>query len=387
MAELKNLEVVLISLVSEPANKRGIIFKSTDAALILDENNLRKGNENEIELNCSIKKFDNEKGLLYGIVYPANDKDTYGDWIGNEELEKTAHNFLKRSNTHAVDEQHQLQILDGVHIAESWIVRENDALFPDDVGAWAVAIKVDNEEVRKNIKNGTYKGLSLYGFCQKVKSKEDSKISKAFKYIKSLMNDNNDTPETEETELDNYEVARATFEENFAQLNFKALIDAFVYTCYDSRYESSDSNELEEKLIQAAEDFKNKIATIEQVLKSQEIMKAGKTISDANMKKLQAAIEALNAILEAANSKEEKSKSKIIKMNKEEIKKEIDEAIEKAIEPVKAENETLKKELGEAKTKIEELEKSSKGSTQTTVTEPVETQKSTPVIPFTKGIR
>ena len=66
-----------------------------------------------------------------------------------------------------------------ITVAESWIVKENDAVFPDEpVGSWAVAIKLEDEELKKSVKNGDIAGISMAGTATKVED-DNSSVEKA----------------------------------------------------------------------------------------------------------------------------------------------------------------------------------------------------------------
>ena len=150
MPELKEVRVKFISLVDIPANKRGIIWKSENQMII------------------PIAKINKEKKMVYGIVYAPNEEDTDGDFMTPEEIEKMAYDFMKNGRTRNVDRQHDFQPDEGF-VAESWLIRKNDPLFPHEKeGAWAVGIKVENKETWEDIKKGVINGISLAGVGRRV---------------------------------------------------------------------------------------------------------------------------------------------------------------------------------------------------------------------------
>ena len=57
-----------------------------------------------------------------------------------------------------------------MYLTESWIVEDTDkdktSLYglKAPVGSWAVAMRVENEDVWKNVKAGNYLGFSIEGF-------------------------------------------------------------------------------------------------------------------------------------------------------------------------------------------------------------------------------
>ena len=169
---LKDIDVTFISLVRKGANKKTIIFKSAEEAEDLKE--------------IEIKKFDNKKGIVYGIVYAPDEVDTQGDLAKADEIEKASQNFMRNLSNHNVDKQHSFEKEDAF-VSESWIVRKNDELFPDEKqGAWAVAIKVESDELKKEIEDGNITGLSMAGSAKRIKKSDNeddllTKIRNLFK--------------------------------------------------------------------------------------------------------------------------------------------------------------------------------------------------------------
>lgn len=165
MRKLKNLNVTWISLVDKGANNKVIIYKSAENGKRLKE--------------IEIAKVDKEKHLVYGIVYAPDEVDTQGDFVDAETIEKAAHDFLKHDRIHNIDKQHNLEE-QKAYVVESWIVRKNDELFPLNEGAWAIAIKVDDEELWDSIKKEEITGLSLYGSAEAETEEAEKSLFKRF---------------------------------------------------------------------------------------------------------------------------------------------------------------------------------------------------------------
>ena len=157
---LQNINVEWISLVKKGANKRSVIFKSAD------------GDPSAPELrNIAIEKIDEEKRMIFGIVYAPDDLDTQGEYAKAEDIEKAAHAFMKNLRNDRIDKQHN-ETPEGAFVAESWIVREGDPLFKDEkVGAWAVGIKVEDDDLWKAAKDDEIGGLSMGGTADKIVEK------------------------------------------------------------------------------------------------------------------------------------------------------------------------------------------------------------------------
>lgn len=146
MAEISDMKIKLISIVKEGANQKEIIYKDS------------KFHEC---LRVDFSKSDEEQGVVYGLVYAPNEIDTQGDFANANEIKKAAYTFMKEQDMHCVDINHNFEYAPAF-ICESWIVKENDPFFSE-VGAWAVGIKLESDELKQMVKSGDLKGLSMYG--------------------------------------------------------------------------------------------------------------------------------------------------------------------------------------------------------------------------------
>lgn len=145
--EISDFSVRLISLVKAGANNKSIIYKDENFSELL---------------RVDFTKSDEEQGIVYGIVYAPDEVDTQGEWANANEIKKAAYDFMKRGEqAYCVDVNHNFNIADA-YVCESWIVKSKDEFF-DEVGAWAVGIKIEDEHLRELVKNGELNGLSMYG--------------------------------------------------------------------------------------------------------------------------------------------------------------------------------------------------------------------------------
>jgi hypothetical protein len=150
---LKNVVVLFLSLVDKGANKRKIFWKSDSS------------DEPVFEKEIAIVKINDEKQMVYGIVYAPDEEDSQGDGMTAEEIEKASQNFMKARRTDKVDQQHDFDPDEGF-VAENWIIRGGDPLFPvEKEGSWAVGIKVENIETWQKVKDGEITGISMGGFA------------------------------------------------------------------------------------------------------------------------------------------------------------------------------------------------------------------------------
>jgi len=342
IAEITDLEVKLISFVDKGANKRELIWKGS-------------GEKPNVEFNVEIKKIDEELREVYCQVYVPNETelDTHEEYMTAPEIKKAAHKYMKRSNMHSIDEQHNLEVAKDVYVVESWIIKNGDELFPKDVGGWAVCIKVENDEVWEKIKKGEYTGLSLYGTGKKIEKKST--------LVKS-------------------DIVVKDFNESFAKLELENTVRALCNALWDAVYNYGDGwskltrDEQLAELTISAEQFLTKL---EEIKSTGSIAKAGKTLSQANMDKLVTASESIKSVLEAAGAYETK-KTEILeknksqgenKLTKEEIEKAAGDAaadaVKKAVEPITAEIEVLKADKVKLETELSDLKKTSTGSKQT----------------------
>jgi len=175
--QIKDIDVTFISLVRKGANKKTIIFKSDDS--------------HEDLTDILIKKFDTEKGIVYGIVYSPDEEDTQGDYAKSEEIEKASQNFMRNLSIHNVDKQHSFK-KEEAFVVESWIVEKGkDKIFSDEkTGSWAVGIKLESDDLKKEAKDGTLTGLSMAGTATRVdetQKADEGLISKLEGMIKSLI--------------------------------------------------------------------------------------------------------------------------------------------------------------------------------------------------------
>jgi ABC-type molybdate transport system substrate-binding protein len=80
--KLKDIEITHISLVKAGANNKTFIYKSI-------------ATEPTYDRVVNIVKQDNEKGIVYGIVYEPDTVDAQGDFTTSEEIQKASYNFMK----------------------------------------------------------------------------------------------------------------------------------------------------------------------------------------------------------------------------------------------------------------------------------------------------
>jgi len=133
------------------------------------------------------KSIDDDKRVVVGLALIPN-KEIYrrqGDYEYNivfseDTVKKASHLYLKQLNNNNATLEHEKDA-EGISVVESWIVEdvENDKSKLYDLnatkGSWVVVMKVDNDEIWKDVKDGTYLGLSIEGIFsdQEIKTSEE----------------------------------------------------------------------------------------------------------------------------------------------------------------------------------------------------------------------
>lgn len=163
--------VFAISLVEDPA------IESNFVAL----------NKHRVEL----KVVDEDKRIVLGIALKPNKKilRVKGDYkynveFSNETVRKASEIYLRELRSGNTTVEHRMMV-EGVNLSESWIVedveKDKTALYGIDaqVGDWAISMKVDNDRVWKEVKEGKYLGFSIEGmFDEKLMDKDEETFNK-----------------------------------------------------------------------------------------------------------------------------------------------------------------------------------------------------------------
>lgn len=136
--------------------------------------------ENFIALNkheVMLKEIDSEKRLLMGAalipnkhIYRRNEKDEeYYIYFSEQTVRKASELFLMRSNQNNATYEHKDK-LNGLSVVESWIIEDekHDKSkkygFDLPVGTWMISMKVNNDKVWSDVKEGKVKGFSIEGY-------------------------------------------------------------------------------------------------------------------------------------------------------------------------------------------------------------------------------
>lgn len=110
--------------------------------------------------SVKLTKFDEEQQLVYGEVYAPTVPDSQGDFMSREEIQKMAHEFMRRGLVSKIDVQHTREE-SGCYVVESFIARDDDPIFIP--GSWVIGVKVPDPLVWSLVKTGELNGFSLDG--------------------------------------------------------------------------------------------------------------------------------------------------------------------------------------------------------------------------------
>jgi len=120
--------------------------------------------------------------------------DEYYVYFKENTIRELSQKFLMTENFKNTTEQHDGQI-EGVHLIYSWIVEnQEDQLMTKygfkDIpnGSWAVAYKIENEDIKKKIKSGEIGGISIEAFLTEKFDKHLSTDDIKIQQIKDLLN-------------------------------------------------------------------------------------------------------------------------------------------------------------------------------------------------------
>lgn len=170
MRRIKRAKIKFISLVPRGANQMPVIYKE-DGAVAFDL--LTKAGAN----------FD-EKGELLSVVYAPEVRDSQGDIASAEVIKQMMYDAAKEGVQIDLRHNETPVAKADAYIAESFLIQKGDARFADfkdyngkvvDVaGAWAVVIKIDSPDLRKQYKEGKWNGVSMGGTAELLNEKSDN---------------------------------------------------------------------------------------------------------------------------------------------------------------------------------------------------------------------
>jgi hypothetical protein len=134
--------------------------------------------ENWVALNkheVKFKTIDADKRIIIGLalvpdkkIYRRNKDYEYNIVFSKDTVRKASELYLKKLKLNNTTLEHQ-SLTSGVSVVESWIVEDTEkdktSLYNLNapLGAWAVTMKIYNDDVWKDVKEGKYLGFSIEG--------------------------------------------------------------------------------------------------------------------------------------------------------------------------------------------------------------------------------
>ena len=323
--EIKNAQISFVSLVDKAANKKKFAIIKAESTPTFEK-------------SIPILKVDDEKRIATGIVYEPDVLDAHGEFMTADEIEKSAHQFLKDYRN--IDKQHDF-VAGQADVVESWIAKAEGKLGEQDVvkGTWLMSVHVADDDTWGEIKKGELTGFSMGGVGERVEHVEKSEIEQAtglLALLKSFLG----VGTIQKGEVADKYASRAKSNNFWAA--FSTLQDTLQkYNWSSDRYEfETDAGKIQEALTEFSAILTD-LLTTENVVKAmgrppESITKAGKKISSANMTEIKSAHEALGKLIELDSEGDDEVK-------KEEIEKMVSEGITKALEPVTAKLDAIEK--------------------------------------------
>ena len=155
----EELAIDAISLVSAPAIEQDFVFFGKE------KNNLTFAKVYEEKLMLVSTELIPDKQIFR---YDPNTDSDYYVYFSKETVRRAAELYLKHNNHHKATYEHQDRV-SGVLTTESWIKegeQDKSKLYGYDLpnGTWFVKMKIENNDLWKEIKSGTLKGLSIEGY-------------------------------------------------------------------------------------------------------------------------------------------------------------------------------------------------------------------------------
>lgn len=161
--------------------------------------------ENFIALNKEYKmdlaEVDAEKRILMGAalipnkqIYRKNGKDEFYVFFSEATVKQASELFLKNGNQSNATLEHKAKF-DGATVVESWIIDNPDMDkskqygFSLPKGTWMISMKIEDDKVWADVKDGKYKGFSIEGFfADKLEMSEEIALESYTDYGNEIKN-------------------------------------------------------------------------------------------------------------------------------------------------------------------------------------------------------
>lgn len=159
-----------------------------------------KMNQEEFSANLSFAVQDEEQKIVSGPlmiadlpIYRRDEEGEYYVMFTKDQIKKIVQRFFKKGYQAKVNIEHG-KPAEGVYMFESYIIDRERGVNPpkgfEDVanGSWFGSFKIENEDLWKKVKDGTFKGFSVEGLFKyektgEVMTKEEEIMSQIFKIL------------------------------------------------------------------------------------------------------------------------------------------------------------------------------------------------------------
>lgn len=162
---------VLELIIDEKDLKGGINAVSVVEAPAIEENFVALA-KHEVEL----KEIDTEKRILMGAalipnkkIYRRNKEEEFYIYFSENTVRQAMELFFKKGNQNNATYEHK-DAIKGMSVVESWLIEDEkmdkSQLYGFNLskGTWMISMKVDNDEVWQDVKDGKVKGFSIEGY-------------------------------------------------------------------------------------------------------------------------------------------------------------------------------------------------------------------------------
>lgn len=240
--ELKNARITHVSYVDKGANQKSFFITKS----------VNKDKQPTFEKTVSLfTKSEDERQLVYGVVYEPDTYDSDEDFMTAVEIEKAAHFFMKEARH--IDKQHDFESGVG-EVVESYIAPADFSI--DDVeikkGSWVLATKA-SDEIWEQIKSGEITGYSMAGLAESIEKQaepalpEKNGVEAFFNVMKSFF--------VKDSVVEKGMV-RESYQQNQGRRNLWAVWEAITDEFHESVWENRTPDVADfERILSATQDF------------------------------------------------------------------------------------------------------------------------------------
>jgi len=188
---------VLELIIDEKDLKGGINAVSVVESPAIEENFVALA-KHEVEL----KEIDTEKRILMGAalipnkkIYRRNKEEEFYIYFSEDTVRRAMELFFINGNQSSATFEHKKAIT-GMTAVESWLIEDEkmdkSQLYGFNLpkGTWMISMKVDNDEVWQDVKDGKIKGFSIEGyFADKMPDspRQDMSKNEVINQLKDLL--------------------------------------------------------------------------------------------------------------------------------------------------------------------------------------------------------